>query len=88
VNTLQQVILTLQYSVETFEQACQCGPCDPCTKGQGDLAYRNPGVEFPSVRIWLSLGFLVDGLALLPMGGFLKPKCNIGQFKKSIASRD
>ncbi len=36
-NTLQQVILTLQYCVETFEQACQCGHCDPCTKGQGDL---------------------------------------------------
>lgn len=36
-NTLQQVILTLQYCLETFEQACQCRRCDPCTKGQRDL---------------------------------------------------
>lgn len=34
---LQDVILTLQYCLETFEQACQCGHCDPCTKGQKDI---------------------------------------------------
>jgi hypothetical protein len=35
---LQDVILTLQYCLETFEQACQCGCCDPCTKGRKDIA--------------------------------------------------
>jgi len=34
---LQDVILTLQYCLETLEQACQCGHCDPCTKGQEDI---------------------------------------------------
>jgi len=37
VNTLEQVILTLQYCLETFEQACRCGNCDPCTNGQRDI---------------------------------------------------
>ena len=36
-KNLQSVILTLQYCLETFEQSCQCGRCDPCTRGQGDL---------------------------------------------------
>jgi hypothetical protein len=31
------VILTLQYCLETFEQTCQCGRCDPCTRGQEDI---------------------------------------------------
>jgi len=35
---VQDVILTLQYCLDTFEQACQCGRCDPCTKGQKDIA--------------------------------------------------
>lgn len=34
---LQSVIFTLQYCLETFEQACQCGQCDPCTRGQKDI---------------------------------------------------
>ena len=34
---LHDVILTLQYCLETFEQACQCGHCDQCTKGQKDI---------------------------------------------------
>jgi NADH:ubiquinone oxidoreductase subunit F (NADH-binding) len=34
---LQDVILTLQYCLETLEQACQCGRCDPCTKGRKDI---------------------------------------------------
>jgi hypothetical protein len=34
---LQTVILTLQYCLETFQQVCQCGHCDPCTKGQEDI---------------------------------------------------
>jgi hypothetical protein len=36
-KTLQSVILTLQYCLETFEQACQCGRCDPCARGQGEV---------------------------------------------------
>jgi len=35
---IQEVILTLQYCLETFEQGCQCGRCDPCTKGRKDIA--------------------------------------------------
>jgi hypothetical protein len=34
---LQFVILTLQYCLETFEQNCQCGRCDPCQQGQEDI---------------------------------------------------
>jgi len=34
---LQSVILTLQYCLETFEQSCQCGRCDPCARGQGEV---------------------------------------------------
>lgn len=29
--------MTLQYCLETFEQSCQCGECDPCTRGQEDI---------------------------------------------------
>ncbi len=36
-QSLQSVIFTLQYCLETFEQACQCGRCDPCTRGQEDI---------------------------------------------------
>jgi NADH:ubiquinone oxidoreductase subunit F (NADH-binding) len=35
---IQDVILTLQYCLETFEQTCQCGRCDPCSKGRKDIA--------------------------------------------------
>lgn len=31
------ILNTLQYCLETFEQACQCGQCDPCTLGQRDV---------------------------------------------------
>ena len=34
---LQSVVLTLQYCLETFEQNCQCGRCDPCTRGRKDI---------------------------------------------------
>ena len=34
---LEDVIFTLQYCLETFGQACQCGHCDPCTQGQKDI---------------------------------------------------
>jgi len=34
----QDVIFTLEYCLETFEQTCQCGRCDPCTKGREDIA--------------------------------------------------
>ena len=34
---LQSIILTLQYCLETFEQSCQCGRCDPCVRGQGEI---------------------------------------------------
>jgi hypothetical protein len=36
-NALQSVILTLQYCLETFEQNCQCGSCDPCVRGQDEI---------------------------------------------------
>jgi hypothetical protein len=36
-SSLRDVILTLQYCLETFEATCQCGRCDPCTKGQDDI---------------------------------------------------
>jgi hypothetical protein len=36
-KALKDVVLTLQYCLETFEQTCQCGRCDPCTKGQEDI---------------------------------------------------
>jgi NADH:ubiquinone oxidoreductase subunit F (NADH-binding) len=35
--SLRDVIFTLQYCLETFEATCQCGRCDPCTKGQDDI---------------------------------------------------
>ena len=28
---------SLQYAIETFEQTCGCGICDPCTNGSRDL---------------------------------------------------
>ena len=34
---LQTVILTLQYCLKTFQSTCQCGHCDPCTRGQHDI---------------------------------------------------
>lgn len=34
---IQQVINTLHYCLETFELACQCGNCDPCTHGQAKI---------------------------------------------------
>lgn len=34
---LNSVIHTLQYCLETFEQTCACGRCDPCTRGQEDI---------------------------------------------------
>lgn len=37
VNALQNVIFTLQYCLETFEQTCQCGICDPCRRGQQEI---------------------------------------------------
>jgi len=36
-RALRHVVFTLQYCLETFEQTCQCGRCDPCTKGQYDI---------------------------------------------------
>lgn len=33
----QSIQMTLQYCLETLEQACQCGSCDPCTNGQADI---------------------------------------------------
>ena len=35
--TLASIILTLQYCLETLEQACGCGRCDPCTRGQSEI---------------------------------------------------
>lgn len=72
-NTLQQVILTLQCCLETLEQAWQCGHRDPCTKGQGDLAYRNPGVEFPQCEYGSVLDFWWTALLFFPWVGFLSP---------------
>jgi hypothetical protein len=57
-SNLQTVILTLQYCLETLEQTCACGRCDPCTRGQEDIrqAIRTvedllpPGMEAPGSR--------------------------------------
>jgi hypothetical protein len=35
--TLQSIVLTLQYCLETFEESCGCGRCLPCTRGQNDI---------------------------------------------------
>ena len=42
---LQSVILTLQYCLETFEHTCQCGRCDPCTRGRQDIRQSIRDVE-------------------------------------------
>ena len=42
---LQSVILTLQYCLETFEQNCQCGHCDPCIRGRQDIRQSIRDVE-------------------------------------------
>src|SRR6266481_4089283 len=34
---LERVIWTLQYCLETLEQCCQCGRCDPCIRGQAEI---------------------------------------------------
>lgn len=34
---LQAVVLTLQYCLKTFQSTCQCGHCNPCTRGQHDI---------------------------------------------------
>ena len=52
VQELQEIAFTLQYCLETFEQACQCGRCDPCTKGQRDIQR--------SIRIVEALTALVE----------------------------
>jgi len=36
-NGLQEVVLTLQYCLETFEATCQCEKCDPCRRGRRDI---------------------------------------------------
>ncbi len=43
--TLQKVVLTLQYCLETFQDSCQCGECDPCTQGQDDIKEAIRAVE-------------------------------------------
>jgi len=43
--TPDKIVLTLQYCLETFEQACQCGECDPCTQGQADIKEAIAAVE-------------------------------------------
>ena len=42
---LRSVILTLQYCLETFQQTCQCGQCDPCTRGIEDIRQSIRDVE-------------------------------------------
>jgi hypothetical protein len=42
---LSSVIYTLQYCLETFEQVCQCGRCDPCTRGIEDIRQSIRDVE-------------------------------------------
>ena len=36
-NPLQSVLLTLQYCLATFQSACQCQCCEPCTQGQKNI---------------------------------------------------
>src|SRR5258708_13303986 len=63
VEPLQDVILTLQYCLETFEQTCQCGRCDPCTRGRRDITR--------SIRTIESLQF--QQRKLTPRDAFLNP---------------
>jgi len=42
---LRSVILTLQYCLETFEENCQCGRCDPCTRGRTEIEQSIRAVE-------------------------------------------
>lgn len=87
--TLQSIILTLQYCLETFELNCGCGHCDPCTRGQNDirdaiqtlerLAQRNKTLtaEAPSVLYVLQrAGTRIefgDRASLVEFVGDLKP---------------
>jgi hypothetical protein len=48
--SLRDVILTLQYCLETFEATCQCGRCDPCTKGQDDIRNTIAHLDSDSLR--------------------------------------
>jgi hypothetical protein len=36
-KALHDVALTLLYCLETFEENCQCGRCDPCTRGAREI---------------------------------------------------
>src|SRR5437016_1462412 len=36
-KSLHSIVLTLQYCLETFEQNCQCGRCDPCSRGRNEI---------------------------------------------------
>jgi hypothetical protein len=44
-QALGDVALTLLYCLETFEANCQCGKCDPCTRGARDIKQAIETVE-------------------------------------------
>ena len=45
----EQVLNTLNYCLETFQESCQYGECDPCTQGQEDIQWAIRIVEKPDV---------------------------------------
>src|SRR5436309_4842516 len=64
-KSLHSIVLTLQYCLETFEQNCQCGRCDPCSRGRNEIKQAIQMLEFlPDVRQnsgWALLRFFVEG---------------------------
>ncbi len=57
----REVALTLLYCLETFEAACQCGMCDPCTRGREDIKRAISLVENLDVRARRSVGNFSNG---------------------------
>lgn len=54
------ILWTLQYCLETFEQNCQCGTCDPCTKGQADLRDCIDALQHQRVEKWPAGSYLLQ----------------------------
>ena len=54
------ILWTLQYCLETFAQNCQCGTCDPCTKGQADLRESIEALQKQLVEEWPTGSYLLQ----------------------------
>ena len=58
--TTKSILYTLQYCLETFWLNCQCGECDPCTKGQADLRTAIQALEHQQIQDWPSGTYLLQ----------------------------